>query len=324
MKLHTNKKLFKDAVIVTAQRQGIKEIFIEKDYWVSLILKSIFNNEIGKDTVFKGGTALSKYNNLISRFSEDIDLVVLRNPNDTGNHLKKKLKSISKCVGNIIPETEIEGITNKKGMIRKTAHSYEKQFSGKFGQIRNFIVIESSWLGNFEPYEKGLISSMIYEMMKATNQLELIEKYEMKPFEVNILSPKRTLCEKIMSLVRFSYSDNPINDLNNKIRHIYDIHFLLKDKSINEFFNSNEFEKMMLKVGNDDIFSFKTNNEWLKLHPKSALIFDKPEFTWNKLKNTYKGTFKELVYGELPDENKILKTIKNVSDKLKVIKWNIK
>ncbi len=324
MKLHTNKKLFKDAVIATAQRQGIKEIFIEKDYWVSLILKSIFNHEIGKDTVFKGGTALSKYNNLISRFSEDIDLVVLRNPNDTGNHLKKKLKSISKCVENIVPETDIEGITNKKGMIRKTAHSYEKQFSGKFGQIRNFIVIESSWLGNFEPYEKGLISSMIYEMMKATNQIELIEKYEMKPFEVNVLSPKRTLCEKIMSLVRFSYSDNPINDLNNKIRHIYDIHFLLKDKSINEFFNSNEFEKMMLKVGNDDIFSFKTNNEWLKLHPKSALIFDKPEFTWNKLKNTYKGTFKELVYGELPDENKILKTIKNVSDKLKVIKWNIK
>ncbi len=27
-------------------------------------------------------------------------------------------------------------------MIRKTAHSYEKQFSGKFGQIRDFIVID--------------------------------------------------------------------------------------------------------------------------------------------------------------------------------------
>ena len=90
MKLHTNKKLFKDAVIATAQRQGIKEIFIEKDYWVSLILKSIFNHEIGKNTVFKGGTALSKYNNLISRFSEDIDLVVLRNPNDTKTLAKIK------------------------------------------------------------------------------------------------------------------------------------------------------------------------------------------------------------------------------------------
>jgi len=128
MKLHTNKKLFKDAVIATAQRQGIKEIFIEKDYWVTLILKAVFKSEIGKETVFKGGTALSKCNGLIKRFSEDIDLVVLRNPEDTGNQLKKKLKTISKCVENIIPETKMEGITNKKGMIRKTAHSYEKQF----------------------------------------------------------------------------------------------------------------------------------------------------------------------------------------------------
>jgi len=56
MKLHTNKELFRDAVIATSQRRGIKEIFIEKDYWVTLILKAIFKNEIGKETVFKGGT----------------------------------------------------------------------------------------------------------------------------------------------------------------------------------------------------------------------------------------------------------------------------
>lgn len=324
MKLHTNKSLFKDAVIATAQRQGIKEIFIEKDYWVTLVLKVVFENEIGKETVFKGGTALSKCNSLIKRFSEDIDLVVLRNPEDTGNQLKKKLKTISKCVENIVPEIGIEGITNKKGMIRKTAHSYEKQFSGKFGQIRNFIVIESSWLGNYEPYEKGTVSSMIYEMMKETKQQELINEYEMNSFEVNVLSPRRTICEKIMSLVRFSYSENPINDLNNKIRHIYDIHILLKDKSINRFFNSDDFERMIQKVGNDDIFSFKNNNKWLEEHPASALIFDKPEFTWKQLTNTYNGNFKELVYGELPKEDEILETIKIISNRLKKIKWNIK
>jgi len=324
MKLHTNKKLYKDAVIATAQKLGIKEIFIEKDYWVTLILKAIFKSEIGKETVFKGGTALSKCNSFIRRFSEDIDFVVLRNPEDTGNQLKKKLKTISKCVENIIPETKIEGITNKKGMIRKTAHSYEKQFRGKYGQIRNFIVIESSWLGNYEPYEKRVISSMILEMMEKTNQQELINVYEMNPFEVNVLSPKRTICEKIMSLVRFSHSENPINDLNNKIRHIYDIHFLLKDKLINDFFNSKDFEIMLQKVGNDDIFSFKSNNEWLKLHPKSALIFDKPDFTWEQLKNTYNGNFKELVYGELPTESEILETIKLVSERLTKINWKIK
>ena len=44
MKLHTDKKLFREAVLATAQRQGIKEIFIEKDYWVTVILKEIFSN----------------------------------------------------------------------------------------------------------------------------------------------------------------------------------------------------------------------------------------------------------------------------------------
>ena len=88
MKLHTNRKLFQDAIIATAQRQNIKEIFIEKDYWVTLILKAVFENEIGKQVVFKGGTALSKCNSLIKRFSEDIDFVVLRNPKETGNQLK--------------------------------------------------------------------------------------------------------------------------------------------------------------------------------------------------------------------------------------------
>ena len=266
---------------------------------------------------------MSKCNGLIKRFSEDIDLVVLRKPEDTGNQLKKKLKSISKCAEEKVPEIEIDGITNKKGMIRKTAHSYDKHFSGTFGQIRNYIVIESSWLGNYEPYEKGVVSSLIYETMKHSGQQELIDKYEMYPFEVNVLSPKRTICEKIMSLVRFSNSENPIEDLNNKIRHIYDIHFLLKDNAINNFFGSAEFDSMLQKVGNDDVFSFKNNNEWLKEHPASALIFHKPESTWKQLKNTYKGSFKELVYGEFPTESEILKTIKKVSERLTKIEWKI-
>jgi hypothetical protein len=324
MKLHTNKRLFKDAVIATAQKQGIKEIFVEKDYWVTLILKAVFKNGIGKETVFKGGTALSKCNSLIKRFSEDIDLVVLRDEGESGNQLKKKLKTISRCVEKIVPEIEIEGITNKKGMIRKTAHSYKKQFSGKFGQIRHFIVIESSWLGNYEPYETGVISSMIYEMMKELGQKDIIEKYEMEPFKVNVLSPKRTICEKIMSLVRFSYSENPIGDLNNKIRHIYDIHILLKNKEINSFFYSDNFDEMLQKVGRDDIFSFKNNNEWLKEHPVSALIFNQPKNTWEQLKNTYIGNFKELVYGGLPTEIEILETLEILSERLKKIEWYIK
>jgi len=160
--------------------------------------------------------------------------------------------------------------------------------------------------------------------MKETGQQKLVDEYEMNPFEVNALSPKRTFCEKIMSLVRFSNSDNPINDLRNKIRHIYDIHFLLKDDEVNAFFNSVDFDKMLQAVGNDDIQSFKNNNEWLKEHPVSAIIFDKPEFIWEQLENIYNTGFKELVFGELPSENEILETLNKLSERMKYTDWKIK
>ena len=128
MKLHENKELFKDAIIATSQLKNIAEIYVEKDYWVTLALHSIFSNEIGKSCIFKGGTALSKCNRLIDRFSEDIDIVLLKQEKESSNQLKNKLKKITKIVGEHIPEIEIVGITNKKGMIRKTAHNYPRIF----------------------------------------------------------------------------------------------------------------------------------------------------------------------------------------------------
>ncbi len=300
MNLHENRALFKDAVVATSQLKGIAEIYVEKDYWVTLSLHSIFKHEIGKFCIFKGGTALSKCSRLIDRFSEDIDIVLLNENDESANQLKNKLKKIEKVVGEIIPEIEISGITNKKGMIRKTAHNYPKIFEGYFGQIRDKLIIESTWLGNFEPFQNGKVSSLIYEMMVETNQIEIADKYELNPFEVNILSPKRTFCEKIMSLVRFSYVNNPIESLNNKIRHIYDLNRMLQDKGIAVFFNSVEFDDLLLKVANDDMLSFKSDNEWLQNNPSGALIFKDSRFVWNKLKTTYFSTFAKLVYGTLP------------------------
>ena len=71
MNLHLNKNLFRDAIRITAQQMNIQPEFVEKDYWVTYALYVIFNHEIGNDTVFKGGTALSKCYKMIDRFSED-------------------------------------------------------------------------------------------------------------------------------------------------------------------------------------------------------------------------------------------------------------
>ncbi len=324
MKLHENKELFKDAIIATSQLKGIAEIYVEKDYWVTFALHSIFTNQIGKSCIFKGGTALSKCNQIIERFSEDIDIVLLKQGDESSNQLKNKLKKITKIVSAKIPEIEITGITNKKGMIRKTAHNYPKVFDGLFGQIRDNLIIEATWLGSFEPYEKGEVSSLIYEMMIEKNQAQIAEKYDLKPFEVNVLSPKRTFCEKIMSLVRFSHTQNPIEDLNNKIRHIYDLNQLLKNKEIKHFFNTNEFDTLLVSVAKDDLLSFKTGNEWLKIHPTEAIIFKDSANIWEKLKTTYFSTFSKLVYGELPKETEIRETLEIITKRMKKIEWKIK
>jgi predicted nucleotidyltransferase component of viral defense system len=324
MNLHTNNQLFQDAVIAAAQQLNIREIYIEKDYWVTVALHSIFHSQVADDAVFKGGTALSKCHKLIERFSEDVDMVVFNIKGESGNQLKNKLKAITDAVAEIMPEVDIPGITNKKGMIRKTAHQYNKQnFSGSYGQVREQIIVEASWLGSSEPYIMSEVSCYVTEMMKTTNQNQIIEQYNMQPFMVKVLSKERTFCEKIMSLVRFSQTDDPYSDLSKKVRHIYDVYRMLKNKEVASFFRSADFDKLLIQVGKDDVVSFKNNNAWLQNHPAEAIVFSKPGDTWDKIKTTYRTTFKELVLGVLPAEDDLINTLKQIHSRLEKVKWQL-
>jgi predicted nucleotidyltransferase component of viral defense system len=323
MKLHENKALFQEMISATAHYKRLREIYIEKDYWVTLALRTIFTSEIGSQAVFKGGTALSKCFHVIDRFSEDIDLVVLRNAGESDNQLSNKIKKIGKSIESVLPEVEVEGVTQKRGMNRKTAHSYEKIYQGDFGQVRNVVILEATWLGHFEPYTTASIQSYITEMLLTKNETTLVEDYNLQPFIVQVLTKERTLCEKIMSLVRFSFSETPIADLNNKVRHIYDIHKLLQDETTNQFFHSGEFDKLFLKVADDDVKSYRNNNAWLSNHPIKSILFSDTINTWNQIRKTYNSDFKELVFGELPTEKDILSTLNAVSNRLKSIKWTI-
>jgi len=53
---------------------GISAKALEKDWWVTLSIKLLFNTPYAKYFAFKGGTSLSKGWQLIDRFSEDIDI----------------------------------------------------------------------------------------------------------------------------------------------------------------------------------------------------------------------------------------------------------
>ncbi len=323
MKLHQNKELFVNYIRVTAQQMKIPAVYVEKDYWVTCALFTIFNNDIGKDTVFKGGTALSKCYNMIERFSEDIDLVVLRREGESNNRLTTKIRTISDVVNSVLPEVYIDGLTQKMGMNRKTAHSYNKEFKDDYGQVRDAIVVEATWLGYYEPFTTRSIISFVGQMMLDNKQSDIAKENGLLPFDLLALEPVRTICEKIMSLVRFSYGENPMDDLKKKIRHTYDLHQLLKQDEFLKFLQSTTFAEMLLKVANDDVASFKNNNQWLIHHPNEALIFKDLENVWNELKTIYNGDFKNLVYGELPKEEAVLETLKMIQERLKAISWTI-
>ena len=81
---------------------------IEKDWWVTTVLKVLFDLSISEYTFFKGGTSLSKGWNLINRFSEDIDIALFRE-----FFLKERNLSCARCENN-----------NQIKMLRKSSRDF--------------------------------------------------------------------------------------------------------------------------------------------------------------------------------------------------------
>ncbi|MDP2692908.1 MAG: nucleotidyl transferase AbiEii/AbiGii toxin family protein [bacterium] len=325
MRLHEYKDAFEGAIVATAQHYKIAEIYVEKDYWVTFALKQIFTDVNSKDiAVFKGGTSLSKCFGIIERFSEDIDMVVIKEDEETDSSLKRKLKKVTsalEAVMTVIPNHPLE---NKRGKIRKLVYGYDKVgVKGTYGQVRDQIVLEVSSLGNSHPSEKVSVHSMITEFIATTNNPDLIKEYQLEPFKVTVISIERTFCEKIISLVRFSYAENPLEDLANKVRHTYDLHQLLQEDKISSFLKSNDFETMLLQVGKDDDKAIPNDKEWLSNHPSQSLFFSETGKVWETVNKTYSGSFKELLTGELPDEKDVLESLLRIAAKIKKISWSI-
>lgn len=63
-----------------------------------------------------------------------------------------------------------------------------------------------------------------------------------QPVEVNVLDRRRTLTEKLVSLLRCSLADNYMPELTAKIRHFYDLHFLLNDAETQDYLKSDAFK----------------------------------------------------------------------------------
>src|SRR5699024_4344147 len=113
MKLHLDKEVFIEIIEAASDHMSIPMEFIEKDYYVSLLLWRIADKF--PNIIFKGGTSLSKCHKLIKRFSEDIDITV--NSSIVNNRVRMNLKdsivnAINKSELRLINPEDIKSRTN--------------------------------------------------------------------------------------------------------------------------------------------------------------------------------------------------------------------
>jgi len=315
MKLHDNHELFGDVVKATAQEMNISFLYVEKDYWVTYILKALSKSEHIEQAIFKGGTALSKAYRVIERFSEDIDLAVI-STGMTSNQTKKLIKKIEKSMIDSNFKEIVDHIQVSKGSeFRKTVYDYAKLESGNFGHANSNIIVELNSFAQPHPYQLQEISSYVYDFLLGKAD-DIIVEYELEPFSINVLDYRRTFCEKLSAIARASYeSNNNFDELKKKIRHLYDLYYLMQEKEIIQFLNSDNFATMVKSVRVDDNRQF--HSEWAKIPLWSTAIFSDTAMVLGKIEEYYNSNFVDLVYSDsLISMEKIQIEIKRISDRL--------
>jgi hypothetical protein len=306
MMLHIEKEIFESAIKETAEDLDIKDYFIEKDYWISLILKRLSESKYVDSVVFKGGTSLSKGHKLINRFSEDVDVAVIITKETTGNQIKTLIRTIEKEIAADLTETTMPGVTSKGSRFRKAVYQYPiilKQPQNI--NVSDSIIVEINSFANPFPYSKCFIQSMIGEYLLSQNQDELVKKYALDAFEVNVLNKEQTLIEKLVSLVRFSFDDNPIESISGKIRHFYDLYCLMQDAECIKYVGSDKIKDHFNNVLAHDQKQFDEPAGWNKKTIQDSPLIKDFNLIWEKLKSTYTNELSMLAFSEIPNEKEV-------------------
>ncbi len=189
MKLHHNIKLFSDTLRAASQHLDIKLEFVEKDYWITLLLSKLAKSKYVNESVFKGGTSLSKGYNLIERFSEDVDIAIINNKGKTGNEIKTIIRTIEKEITSDLTEVQMEGVTSKGSRFRKSVFEY---ISTEKTNANNKLIVEINSFANHFPYQRLTIQSMVFDFLRQTGNEKYIEQYNLQSFEVKESIEQRT------------------------------------------------------------------------------------------------------------------------------------
>jgi hypothetical protein len=193
---------------------------------------------------------------------------------------------------------------------------FEYVATGK-NNANNKLIVEVNSFANPFPFERQIIKSMVFDFLTQTGNDKYIEEYDLQPFALNVLSMNQTLLEKTVSLIRFSFEENAAISISGKIRHFYDLYYLMQNSECMKFVDSTAFKKQFDAILEHDRNMFDEPKDWkFKAISESPLIIDFPAM-WKQLKEKYKVELSALAYREIPDEKDVAVCFEKLIQRIK-------
>ena len=283
-----------------AEQLRISATAIEKDYWVSEVLR-VLAREFEGDFIFKGGTSLSKGYHIVERFSEDIDVLVL--PGERGRNATDKLM---KAMG-AAAAAGISGSASSVGGSETGRHrSYEVSYPATRKAttlIRTAVLLEMGVRGGPRPHESVPITCLLGDVLDAAGT-DLSEFTDLEPFMVFVLHPARTLLEKLVhihALTQALVADTYRLPDRRSGRHFYDVFQLLDDDQVLSVLADREQVDQVLESIEEITRDYFGGSDETELRPGGGFAtspaFDLDTDVSRRFHAAYESTMPELYFG---------------------------
>lgn len=304
-----------------SNKMGLPPQAIEKDVWVTLMLRMIFTSDHANHFIFKGGTSLSKAFNLIDRFSEDIDLGIDRKylgfdgdltPGQVRklrrachSYVSEELKSVleKKLTEYGVDSESYELIVENTQVSDQDPETIQVNFKSLFDEVSylsNNIKIEVSARSLIEPNQRVLIQSWIDQQYPGA-------AFVTEPFEVIATDPRKTLLEKLILLhEEFQKPTDKIRYLRMS-RHFYDLDQLLKSEFGPAALENNElFESI---IAHRRVLTPVKTTDYDSIAMKSLTI-EPPKEHLENFKSDYKEMQSSMIHGNTKEFETLLEELK--------------
>jgi hypothetical protein len=206
MRLHEDKYSFLNIIDLIHEASGIREDILEKDYYVSLLLRELSEKQRDLPAYFKGGTALYKAQKSIRRFSEDIDLTVCVD-GCSNSQAKKRLELATKKYQSLPRTARKELEDDRKGSITSVYDYVPLVDVDSADPLQRFgyVKVEGTSFTVSEPFSALMVEPILYTYASKEQKAILREQFDVEPFQINTIR----LDAVIVGIARYDAFSSP-------------------------------------------------------------------------------------------------------------------